>query len=274
MMRVLIPSLVLVLAADAAAQFTCDTALPMCGVSFSGNTALATPSPSVTSCTNPTSKSVWYHHTPAASGTLTLSLCVADGGAAGYDSALAIYSGACGSLTSVACNDDSCDGLSSKLSNIAVTGGVTYHIRVHGFGSGAGTYTMAVSGTAAPSPNPPFVMSIPGGPGSLSIVNSCRTPGDEYFTALSFDTNNAANPGTGWWQGLHIHITDLITEHIQAIPPFRGQIDGSGGSSYILGDGTIPPQLFGTTLWGVTTTFNPTTGYLTGVTNLASVVFN
>ena len=60
-----------------------------------------------------------------------------------YDSKLDVYTGACGSLTSVACNDDAC-GLQSTVT-WASTAGVTYRIRVHGFAGATGAFTLAVT---------------------------------------------------------------------------------------------------------------------------------
>ena len=67
---------------------------------------------------------------------------------ASYDSKLAIYSGACGSLVALACNDDgpSCTGFTSELNVTNLSEGSTYLVQVGGFNTGAtGTATMNVS---------------------------------------------------------------------------------------------------------------------------------
>ena len=77
-------------------------------------------------------------------GTFTASLC-----GSSYDTKIDIYTGTCGSLTSVACNDDfSGCGLQSQVSWPAANG-TTYLIRVHGFGGASGNYTLNVTCVAA-----------------------------------------------------------------------------------------------------------------------------
>ncbi|HMN97158.1 MAG TPA: hypothetical protein PKC43_11770 [Phycisphaerales bacterium] len=87
---------------------------------------------------------IWYFYTATCTGTLTVSTC----GAATYDTRLAAYTGACGALDLVACNDDGpgCPGFTSIM-NVPVVCGTTYLIRVGGFGgSGSGTLTLTCAG--------------------------------------------------------------------------------------------------------------------------------
>ena len=52
------------------------------------------------------------------------------------DSGMAIYSGACGSLTLLDCDDDSSsNGLMSYLTRTGLTPGTTIYIRVWGYGN-------------------------------------------------------------------------------------------------------------------------------------------
>jgi hypothetical protein len=57
-----------------------------------------------------------------------------------YDTFLSAYTGSCGALTEIACNDDAagCGGFSSVMA-VAVEAGQDYLIRVGGFGGGAGS---------------------------------------------------------------------------------------------------------------------------------------
>jgi hypothetical protein len=84
---------------------------------------------------------VWYVYVAPAAGSLTLDVC-----GASYDSALEIFDGSagCGALTSIACNDDSC-GLASSITT-TVNAGTTYYIRVGGFASSTGTFTLNING--------------------------------------------------------------------------------------------------------------------------------
>jgi len=94
---------------------------------------------------------VWFSYTAQGSGTLSVSTC----GLSGYDTALQMFSGSCGSLTSIACNDDSCS-LQSTVS-ASVTAG-TYYIRVGGYNGATGSFSLDVSGPSAP-PTPPAAPS-------------------------------------------------------------------------------------------------------------------
>lgn len=69
------------------------------------------------------------------------------------DGAFAIYSGPCGSLTEVACNDDGGPGLMPELTGIPVTPGLQYFLRIWDFGGGTGTFDLCIQETAPPPPN-------------------------------------------------------------------------------------------------------------------------
>jgi len=72
----------------------------------------------------------WYSFTPAENGSLSVNSCLG-----GTDTQLSIMEGTCGSLTCVANNDDSCpiseggSSFASEVSDVLVTGGVTYYIQ-------------------------------------------------------------------------------------------------------------------------------------------------
>jgi len=90
--------------------------------------------------------SVWYSFTAPGNGAVT-----ADTFGTGFDTALTAYTGTCGALTEIACNDDSGSGLQSKVS-FAVTAGVTYLIEVTGLDVGdSGTLDFALAAAASPS---------------------------------------------------------------------------------------------------------------------------
>jgi hypothetical protein len=92
-----------------------------------------------------TANDLWYTYAPSVAGALvTIETCVGTA----YDSALEVYTGACGALTPVACNDDAC-ALQSRVQFVA--NGSSYYVRVGGFGinNGAGVLTV----TDVPVPN-------------------------------------------------------------------------------------------------------------------------
>jgi len=84
------------------------------------------------------SNSVWYSITPAFTGILKAST-----GGSDYDTLLSAYTGTCGALTSVACNDDS-GSLSTSNISFAVTAGTTYLIEVTSYLPDGGTLMLNV----------------------------------------------------------------------------------------------------------------------------------
>lgn len=79
--------------------------------------------PCPTSGPRPGSASVWFVFRPTESGKVS-----ADTNGSDYDTLLAVWTGARGALTNIACDDDSGDGLSSLLSDAEVLPGETYYI--------------------------------------------------------------------------------------------------------------------------------------------------
>ncbi len=105
---------------------------------------------------------VWWKFTPATGGLYTFSTCAA--AAAGTtvpDTVLAIYSGSCGGLTQVVCNDDNgvnCAGARASASTVLVAN-TDYYIRVGKYGAvapadGASNVQLAITsgGIAPPAP--------------------------------------------------------------------------------------------------------------------------
>ena len=92
---------------------------------------------------------IWFEYTASSSGTLTVLTC----GQATFDTIIAAYTGLCGSLNLVNCDDEGC-GFQTSIMNFDVTAGETYLLRVGGwFGSGfgwAGTGTLSLSLVTCP----------------------------------------------------------------------------------------------------------------------------
>jgi hypothetical protein len=76
--------------------------------------------------------SVWYAYTPPVSTTIA-----ADTFGSDYDTTLSVYTGAQGSLTQLACNDDAGSDLQSQVV-FPVVGGQTYYFMVAALGGGGG----------------------------------------------------------------------------------------------------------------------------------------
>ncbi len=120
----------------------CSAATLMtCGQTLTGTTATATIDGPSTDCTGGSVAADRWYRVVGTGQSITASLC----GGTSYDSKIAIYTGTCGSLSAVACNDDFC-GLQSQVT-WASASGVTYYIRVHGFLGATGSYSLNVSCT-------------------------------------------------------------------------------------------------------------------------------
>jgi hypothetical protein len=83
---------------------------------------------------------VWFVYPVGAAGTLDVRTC----GHAGWDTVLAIYSGSCGSLALLGCNDDDCASYQSRVA-ISVQPGL-YYVRVAGYQGATGDFGLEVSG--------------------------------------------------------------------------------------------------------------------------------
>ncbi|MBK9388145.1 MAG: hypothetical protein IPN34_25280 [Planctomycetes bacterium] len=88
---------------------------------------------------------LWFKYVATCNGTLTVSTC----GNRSFDTTLQIFDGSCASLTSLACNDDSCS--TGSLVQISASQGTNYLIRVGGFGGQSGTFDILVDCTGSSS---------------------------------------------------------------------------------------------------------------------------
>jgi hypothetical protein len=101
----------------------------------------------------PLGKDVWYSFTAPSTGALTVSTCVTTGGSATFDTMLAVYSGlGCPPVTPIGCLDDSLGpcGATTTLT-VALTGGLSYLVRLGGFGSASGTGVLSATFSGPPA---------------------------------------------------------------------------------------------------------------------------
>ncbi|MBY0260730.1 MAG: hypothetical protein K2Q20_00200, partial [Phycisphaerales bacterium] len=126
----------------------CAGAIPLCdGVSISGTTATATASAAASvpnlCATSIASNDRWYSYAPAA-GSGTVSVVMSTCGSS-FDTVLSAYSGACGALTQVACNDDDAtcatNGNASRFT-ATLTRGQNYLIRLGGWQANSGAFSL------------------------------------------------------------------------------------------------------------------------------------
>ena len=130
---------------DECATATVVTALPY---NTTQNTRLATVNvndPNMNGTCNDSAalgKSVWYKYTPDVDRFVYIST-IGSTPATDFDIMMGVYTGTCGSLTQVGCNDDAQSTRQSELF-MKVTGGTTYYILVgewHGGGTSGGVPT-------------------------------------------------------------------------------------------------------------------------------------
>ncbi len=101
------------------------------------DTTTATLSPEIWPCAGGGGPDLWYTYTAPISGQTTISTC-----GSSYDTALEVFTGTCGALVPLQCNDDTCNFQSSVA--FAATMGVTYTFRIGGYmgASGPGTFVI------------------------------------------------------------------------------------------------------------------------------------
>lgn len=104
----------------------------------------ATTDGSAPSCSTDGAHNVWFKVTVPASGNLSLETRET-AGSVFDDSVLTVYSGSCGSLTEIACDDDSGQGLFSSLSLTGQTPGATLYVSVWKYDSGVGSGEFQIS---------------------------------------------------------------------------------------------------------------------------------
>lgn len=123
----------------------CSGALPA-GNGFTVGTNVAAATSTATAC-GIAGSDVWYRYVAPCSGTVFASFCPGGAGAT-YDTVLALFSGVCGALVPLACNDDACGPHSDLLA--PVTAGETYYLSVGGKGGAKGTFVLLLDCQPAP----------------------------------------------------------------------------------------------------------------------------
>ena len=117
----------------------CGSAIPLtvgatCTATSGDNTGAGDSGVPDPGCASYNGGDLWYSVTVPASGDLTFET-VDNGGFT--DAGMAIYSGSCGALTLISCNDDGGTGTMSLISDNTLTPGSTVYIRVWEYGNNA-----------------------------------------------------------------------------------------------------------------------------------------
>jgi hypothetical protein len=153
---------------------------------------------------------VWFSVDITGSGTLSVTTC----GYASWDTAMQLFSGSCGSLSSIVCNDDDCGSYRSTVSATVSPG--TYYVRVGGYSSATGSFSLDVVVPSSPPDAPSGLSATVNGTDQISVAwtdNSSdesgfsleRATGGGGFTiianlganATSY-TDNGLQPGTSY----------------------------------------------------------------------------
>lgn len=132
--------------AVAYAQDECSTAAAAALGNTAFDTTTATPSIELWNCASGGGPDLWYTYTAANTNDIVIETC-----GSSYDTALEVFSGACGALVLIECNDDFC-GLQSTVSISGVTAGTTYTFRVGGWNGNSGTGAFDISEVTPPPP--------------------------------------------------------------------------------------------------------------------------
>ncbi len=172
---------------------TCAGAIAMTsGTTYQLNTAGATSGTDpILACQNSAGNGVWFTFVPSISGTVTVSTCGSD-----FDTALQIYTGSCGSLTSVSggCNDQggpSCPGSSASVAFLGTTGTV-YRILASGSGGASGNLNIVATECQPPASD------LCGG-GVAMVAGTTYTVKTTCATSASDPASNCGTISKGVW---------------------------------------------------------------------------
>lgn len=186
-------------------------------VGASNNTAFGVPS-----CSNYGGGDVWFRFVAPASGQVNITGSTVSGSSL-TDGAMAVYTatGCSGTLTEIACNEDSpLGGLMPAIALAGLTSGTTYYIRFWEYGNDAfGPFNICVTTPAAPANDNPC------GAVSLTVGASCsNTLGT---TAGATNTTGPPAPGCGNYLGGDVWF--------KAVAPASGRLtintSAAGGSA-------------------------------------------
>jgi hypothetical protein len=154
----------------------CTSAIPVGNGTWGPytNTAATTSAPAFACGSG--GKDLWFSFSTPLAGTLTATTC----SLSAFDTVIQVFSGSCGALVGVGCNDDTCS-LQSTVS-VPVTSG-TYLVRVGGYNSAAGSFSLNISGPSG----------IPAS--SVTYGSGCYTTSTAFYELAAntaFDLGNSA----------------------------------------------------------------------------------
>ncbi len=156
---------------------------------FNVNTTGATDSATQTGGCATRHNDVWFAWTASVTQFTQVQTC----GGVAVDTVVAAYTGTCGALTPVACNDDSC-GLQSTASFNA-TAGTTYFLQLGAFGAGTtytGTFTIGAAAPCGTNTGPDVIV------GDLTDTLNVNSSGGIDAVAIGTTSCNMGTASIAW----------------------------------------------------------------------------
>jgi hypothetical protein len=172
----------------------CSGALDITSTTLNGFTVGATESMPAAICNGfagTANDDIWYQFTANSTGTALITM----NGDSNFDGVLEVFSGACGSLTSLTCSDTSQQGGSEQIT-LNVTAGTNYKVRVYNFFntlSTRGTFTIEATGSTLPVTLINFKGVRVGNNNVLSWSTATEVNNKGFQVQYSFDGNDFQN---------------------------------------------------------------------------------
>jgi len=171
------------------------------GTTVGSTNSAGIPAPGCASYSGP---DVWYSFVVPASGSVQIN----SNSGTTTDSGMALYSGACGSLTLISCDDDSSpNGAMSLINATGLTPGSTVYVRMWDYGGGTGTFSICVTlalpcGVSGPTAGTndycPTPATLTQGPGSFSATTDVTFSADQPGNVASVFCGSIEN--NSWYQ--------------------------------------------------------------------------
>jgi hypothetical protein len=175
----------------------CANAIPLsvgtsCTYSTFTNSSSSASTDADPSCASYSGGDVWFSLVVPASGSVTVNSNT-NGGM--NDSGMAWYTGSCGSLTELECDDDDSEnGNMSKITQTGLTPGETIYIRFYGYGGQTGSFDICASVPPNPPANDECATAISV---TASSTSNCLTPVSGTLTSATASVDvNACGTGT------------------------------------------------------------------------------
>ena len=137
---------------------------------------------------------IWFALTPTSTGPVTISTVDAT---TNYDTKLHLYAGVCGNLACVAANDDfDAPIYSSQITNVTLNEGITYLIRVGGYQSEEGLFSLSISSCIGVVEGCTDAIACNFDPSANQDDGSCIFPGCNVPDACNYDSNAGCDDGS------------------------------------------------------------------------------